>query len=205
MWSKCADSFKILHVVDNKVVNSEALTLFKNDFRKSIEPADKLTLNYSETNFEIESHEMFDALYTQAGEFVACTGIFKRAQWPTGMYRLLNRTYFNPSFRESHRFSFFASDYLLPGQVQRCKSPLNLIFVSRQGKNGGHFLKKLQARPYFKDRYEVSKDYIQVAPGMDDKCFQKILFHKNDPSVKFQLQAVDDLNHLPAGIKDVVL
>lgn len=146
---------------------------------------------------------MFDALYTDAGEFVACTGIFSRPPWHSGMYRLLNRTYFNPQFRTTHGFSFFASDYLLPDQIERCQTALDFTFVSRQGVNGGNFLRKLQRRAFFKEHYSVSDDYIQVAAGLDRFSFQKILFYKKNPRLNLILKSVTDLNSLPDNIKDV--
>jgi len=190
-------------VVDNNVVSPEALNIFYSHFEKILKPADRLAENYSRQNFKIESHEMFDALFTEDGQFVACTGILKKAEWPAGMYRLLNRTYFNPNFRKSHSFSFFASDYLLPGQIERCRSSLDFTFVSRQGVNGGHFLKKLQKRPFFVKNYDVSEDYIQVAPGLDEKSFQKILFYKKNKVQQITLKAVASLELLPAGIKEI--
>jgi len=202
LWSKIRDSYKILHIVDNKTVNEDAVKIFLTDFSNCQNPADKLSGNYSPENFNIEGHEMFDALYTDAGQFVACTGIFSRAPWQAGMYRLLNRTYFNPQFRTKHGFSFFASDYLLPAQIERCKSPLDFTFVSRQGVNGGNFLKRLQQRPFFKEHYQVSSDYIQVAAGLDQFSFQKILFYKKNPQLNLILKSVTDLQSLPEGIKD---
>jgi hypothetical protein len=202
LWSKTRDSFKILHIVDNKIVNAEALNIFYSDFQKTLNPSDRLAENYSRANFQIESHEMFDALYTEDGQFVACTGILKKPEWPRGMYRLLNRTYFSPLFRKSHSFSFFASDFLLPAQIERCQSPLDFTFVSRQGTNGGHFLKKLQKRPFFYKNYRVSEDYIQVAAGLDEKSFQKILYYKKNPATEFKINSVSSLELLPNGIKE---
>lgn len=147
-------------------------------------------------------HEMFDALYTEGGQFVACTGIFSRPAWPPGMFRLLNRTFFNPHFRTKNGFSFFASDYLLPSQIERCKSALDFTFVSRQGVNGGNFLKKLQQRPFFREHYVVSDDYIQVAAGLDQFSFQKILFYKKNPGTHYLLKSVSDHQLLPDGIRE---
>lgn len=203
MWSIVGDSFKILHIVNNNVVNSEALNLFFSDFKKSLSGRDKLSDNYSEANFNIKSHLMFDALYTKSGDFVACTGIFKRPQWPTGMYRLLNRTFFSREFRKSHQFSYFASDYLLPSQIKNCKAELDFTFVSRQGINGGNFLKKLQQRPFFKNHYRVSEFFVQVAPSIDEKSFQKILYYKKNPNFSIQLPGVAELKQIPNGIKEV--
>jgi len=202
LWSKTRDSFKILHIVDNNVVNSEALRRFYADFEKILKPSDRLAENYSRENFNIESHLMFDALYTEDDQLVACTGILKKPEWPNGMYRLLNRTYFNPLFRKTHKFSFFASDYLLPDQAARCHQSLDFTFVSRQGINGGNFLKKLQSRPFFKKDYRVSENYVQVAAGLDEKCFQKILFYKKNHATDFRLNTVSSLNLLPTGVKE---
>lgn len=202
MWSKSRDSFKVLHIVDNKIVNEAALKFFLSDFQKCLKPTDKLAENYSIANLHIEEHEMFDALYTDNGEFVACTGIFTRAPWPSGMFRLLNRTYFNPRFRTGHGFAYFASDYLLPGQIERCHCPLDFTFVSRQGVNGGNFLKKLQRRPFFSQHYRVSDNYVQVALGIDEKSFQKILYYKKNPAFSLTLKSVKDLRQLPEGLED---
>jgi hypothetical protein len=185
-----------LHIVENESVNPEALEIFQKDFQNSLTPADKLHENYSNGSLDIPSHVMFDALYTLDGEFVACTGIYRRPQWPAGAYRLLNRTFFSHRFRNSHHFGFYASDYLVPGQVQNCKSDLKFTFVSRQGKNGGNFLAKLQTRPFFKNDYRVSDMFIQVVPGgLSINCFQKILYH-NTSAEKFVFTGVSHLDEL---------
>jgi hypothetical protein len=139
---------------------------------------------------------MFDSLYTLNGQFVACTGIYRRPQWPKGAYRLLNRTFFGHNFRKSHNFRFYASDYLLPVQIKNCKTDLEFTFVSRQGKNGGFFLEKLQRRPFFKSHYRVSEKFIQVVPGgQSPQCFQKILYYNNSDR-SFEFFGVENLDNL---------
>jgi hypothetical protein len=177
MWSELDSNYRLLNIVSNSVVEPVALELFYKNFSDSLSKADRLQKNYSLEKFDIAGHLMFDALYNQENQLVACAGIYHREGWPVDTYRLLNRTYFMPQFRDQYQFHFFASDYILPFQIQACSFDLKFSFVSREGVYAGHFLKKLQARPFFKKHYQISEQYIQVVPGVFDKVsFQKILF-----------------------------
>jgi len=187
VWSQLDNSFQLLTVVQNSILNTDALARFSADFAQQSSERDRLKNNYTLESLDVENHVMFDALYTKAGQFVACSGIYRRPAWPAGAYRLLNRTFFGPSFRTSGVFRFYASDHILPSQLERCTAKLSFKFVSRQGPFAANFLKTLQQRPLFANNYRLSEAFIQVVPDVYDAfSFQKILYTK-DPSDSFYL------------------
>lgn len=197
MWSQLDNSFQLLTIVQNSGLNEEAFAKFSADFSALNNTRDRLKNNYTLDKLDVAHHLMFDALYTRAGKFVACAGIYRRHGWPAGAYRLLNRTFFSPQFRDPARFRFFASDYILPSQLSRCSVSLDFKFVSRQGVFAGNFLRTLQRRPLFCDAYHLSTAYIQVVPNVfDPLSFQKILYCKVDQTASYRFNSVSKLDKI---------
>lgn len=195
MWQALDDRFKILDVVVNGVISEKAKLRFQNDLAVYLATDDRLKENYTEAALDLPHHMMFSALYDNEGQFVACSGIYRREKWPEGCFRLLNRTFYSPKFRSSAGFSFFGADYILPHQLKGLSAPMGFSFVSREGAYAGLFMKKLAQRPVFKD-YSISSEYIQVVPDVFDKySFQKILY-RNNAGPKIEFTGCDHLSQI---------
>lgn len=198
MWLDINSQYKLLRIVRNSTTSEPALDQFYADFFSCFKESDRLNKNYALDRFDIKNHVMFDALYSQKNEFIACAGIYRRSAWPEGAFRLLNRTYYNPIFRKQSEFQFFGSDYILPIQFSEMHTQPEFSFVSREGPFAGLFLKKLLARQFFQSHsFKVSDVFIQVVPGVFDRlAFQKILYCKHNTQGGFSFSAVANLNDL---------
>lgn len=203
MWTDLSSEFRLLHIVQNTVLNTSASARFFADFEEAFRLVknDRLSINYTSDNMDLSGHQMFDALYDHEGNFVACSGIYRRENWPEGAFRLLNRTFYSPAFRKPAQFQFFGSDWILPYQLSLCEAKMPLTFVSREGRNAHLSLKQINQRKIFASQYRISEDFIQVVPGVFDRyAFQKILYRKSGAEQKFEFIAASSLADAEAQI-----
>ena len=78
--------------IDTFEISDPLISTFE-EFRKQQESRnDKLSHNYSCSNFNFLEQEAFSIGYKNNNPFLFST-IFRRQQWPTGAYRILNRTW----------------------------------------------------------------------------------------------------------------
>lgn len=203
MWTDLSAEFRLLHVVQNAEVNPAACERFFADLEEALRlvKTDRLSTNYTAENIDLSGHQMFDALYDQHGNFVACAGIYRRESWPAGAFRLLNRTFYSPAFRRPERFQFLGSDWILPYQVKHCEIEMPLTFVSREGRNAHFSLAQISKRSVFAPDYRISDTFIQVVPGIFDRhSFQKILYRKLNPEQTFEFTAANSLKDAESHI-----
>ncbi|MFN8792572.1 MAG: hypothetical protein ACK5Y2_14045 [Bdellovibrionales bacterium] len=169
-------------VVSDGAVNTEALDRLLRDLdnlrcRASLKP------NYSLEGLEIQKALGFDVLRRDSGEFIAMSGVLNGGRYPDGIYRVLNRAYFNPKYRTSHfSTSAWASKYILPWQIEKYREKFKLIFVSRERPSGRRFL-KYWVQNLAPDRsWLVSNRMVHVAPkGQGQGCFQYIAYKEYSP------------------------
>lgn len=179
-------------VVTDGKINGESFERLMRDL-SGLRCRDSLRPNYTAEGLEIEKTLSFDVLRRETGEFIAMSGVLNGGRYPDGVYRVLNRVYFNPKYRStSFTSSSWASRYILPWQIRKYREKFRLIFVSRERPSGRHFL-NYWVRNLAPDRdWVVSDRLVHVAPrGQNQRCFQYIAYKEYAP-VSWNYNSVDE-------------
>lgn len=134
-----------------------------------------LRANYTPANLDIESHLIFSCV-TENSSIIAFCGIYNGGRYPTGVYRILNRSFIASQGRTLGLYDCFLSRHILPEQLSRTKHLLDTIFVSRPGLSGKPFLEFWKTHCAPKDlQWSISTERVHVAPrGVKRDCYQYI-------------------------------
>ena len=172
-----------------KILNTPYDETFKFLLKKIENGSDRLNKNYTFQKLDLKGHLTFDLLVSE-GHIVAFSGIYNGDRYPKGIYRVLNRTYVTPEFRSKSIFDGLNSKYLLPLQLEEFKGYLDIIFVSRQGMRGKHFLRKWIKTCAPLGTWLIPEEFIQVANGISSDCFQNVAILKIDPKKFWSLRTI---------------
>ncbi|MBC85728.1 MAG: hypothetical protein CL677_01005 [Bdellovibrionaceae bacterium] len=143
---------------------------------EAIQKEDKKGINYSPDSLRLVEHLSFDLLLDEDERILSFCGLFNGGRYPPGVYRALNRTWFHPSVRNSGPFSFLASNYILPQQLEQCGTEISTLFISREGRFGHHFLEFWKRHQADHTNWTLSSGFVHVAPeGSTQSCYQRIL------------------------------
>lgn len=141
--------------------------------------------NYTSVSFDLSGHLTYDILFdTDNDQIVAGCGIYRKPDYPRGVYRILNRTFVAPEYRSTKPpYPAYESRLLLPHQLQEFADEIAVAFVSRNGRGAYRFLQYWADELAPSDGWSVSSGFVHVAPdGWNQKCFQYIVqkeFSKN--------------------------
>lgn len=168
--------FKVINVIDNGKIVSEWITPLEKLLLKISSSSDRLAQNYNLENMRLQEHLSFDVLVNEKNEIISFAGVYSGGRYPEGVYRVLNRTWVHEDYRVSHgAFLYLTSKYILPMQLERLKSKLKLVFVSRERLTGRRFLLKWAQHQPQPELWKVSEAFVQVVPNIEKKsCYQYI-------------------------------
>jgi hypothetical protein len=168
--------FSVINIINNGQVVSEWITPLEKLLQKISSGEDRLAQNYSLQNMKLAEHLSFDILLNEKNEIISFAGVYNGGRYPEGVYRVLNRTWVHEDYRVSHgAFLYLTSKCILPVQLERLKSELKLVFVSRERLTGRRFLHKWVQHQEQPELWKVSEDLVQVVPNVEKKsCYQYI-------------------------------
>ena len=142
---------------------------------------DKRWQNYKPETLDLVSHLTYDILVDEiTGDILTGCGVYHGNRYGQGIYRIMNRVFLNPKYRQNNKeYPFWATRYLLSEQLQLCEGQIDFPFVSREGKFAHHFLDlwTKEARETGLGEWVVSEGFAHVAPkGRNKKCYQRIAY-----------------------------
>ncbi len=134
--------------------------------------------NYTQDALDLTGHALFDLAVDENKNIGTFCGVYNGGRYPAGVYRLLNRVYVTPHFRNRHGLHMaLATKYLLPAQYEEICDRSDLVFVSREGALGRESLGRWLRVHWGHSAWRVHPRYVQVVPGVRNKrTFQAIAY-----------------------------
>ena len=164
--------------IDTFEISDPLISTFE-EFRKQQESRnDKLSHNYSCSNFNFLEQEAFSIGYKNNNPFLFST-IFRRQQWPTGAYRILNRTW--KVDRHSHVST--GIDQIFLDMVSRQiswlrenKKDFKIAFISREHNSRNTLHNVAKSLNMHNNVFHVFENRVWVCNGPHENCLQDILY-----------------------------
>lgn len=163
----------------NETLSERLETFFSTEMSQ-----DKRHKNYLPELLDLKSHLSYDILMDEAsGDIVTGCGVYNGGRYAQGIYRIMNRVFIHPNYRQQSKdYPFLATKHLLVDQMSRLEAQIDFAFVSREGKYANHFLELWikAAQDAGLGKWVISDGFAHVAPkGRNKKCFQRIAYPSN--------------------------
>ena len=161
-------------VYKNEIVNSELADNLLTTIASHKQQFGPLYQNYSAERLDLAGHLAFDVLLDEStGSIVAGCGAYNGGRYPSGVYRVLNRSFVMPSYRSASTFQLLNTQYILRNQLIENSDEIETAFVSREGPDGHRFL-NWWAKKYAEffpecETWNLSKEFFHVAPKSNKK------------------------------------
>ena len=167
----------IYNVITNgNITDQKMYDLFLQQLENIQHSEDELKDNYLLDRMDLPNHKSLDMLLD--GDNVVCfSGLYHRPSWPSGFYRISNRTYVVPKYRTSS-YNFINPSNIGPFQVERYKSDIRLAFISRENAKGRFYFKKLQRVVDYYTDWNISDRMVQLVNSESKSSYQYII-HKS--------------------------
>jgi hypothetical protein len=177
---------RIVNVKSRDEWNLKGKNLLEHTLAGIAEGDDRRKINYSGKRLDLENHLAFDLLLDAASEEVlAFCGVYNGGRYPKGVFRVLNRVYVHPKFRnpkglfEALGKQTLLSQTLLPFHLWKYSDEIKTAFVSREAPLGRHFLKRWLLNNAPDQNWQMKNDLVHVAPGgKDQSCFQFVVYRQ---------------------------
>ncbi len=159
-------------------IDDPLISIFEN-FRKEQESRnDPLSYNYSRLNFNFSEQEAFSIGYKNNNPFLFST-IFRRAQWPLGAYRILNRTW--KVERQTHLSKSVDQLFLDMIQCQiswlkENREDFKIAIITREHNSRNTLTSLAQSLNIGNDKFQLYNKRVWVCNGPEKNCFQDILY-----------------------------
>lgn len=139
---------------------------------------DKLSQNYSLLNFKFEDQEAFSIGYKNSNPELFST-IFRRQMWPSGAYRILNRTW--KVDRQTHISTSIDKIFLdmIEQQIswlKENKQDFKIAFISREHNSRNTLRNVARSLNMHGDKFHVYENRVWMCKGPEENCFQDILY-----------------------------
>lgn len=154
--------------------------------------------NYTYENMDFKNHLTYDLLLTDDDEIICFSGLYSRPGWGERIYRSSNRTYVNPKFR-NNAYNFYNPMYIVPHQVTKFQSHIDIVFSSREHYKSEFFFKKAKTVVDFYKDWVIMDNMIKVVPTSTKKsAYQKVIV-KSFTGAKLPFASItkDEWNMLP--------
>jgi len=163
-------------ITDGGITNQEMYDLFLQQLENIQQSEDKLKDNYLLDRMDLPNHKSLDMLFN-GNDIVCFSGLYHRPSWPSGFYRISNRTYVVPKYRTSS-YSFINPSNIGPFQIDRHKADIRLAFISRENAKGRFYFKKLQRVVKYYADWNISDRMVQLVNSEFQSSYQYII-HKS--------------------------
>lgn len=179
--------FTLLPVYDRTSgFHPEGVRLLETTCDTIVRGRDKRAANYRFSEFDFENYHSLYMLLDSNGSVVAFEGVYRRSWWPSGVWRVKNRTWIAPEHRAlyGHRkrpdWNFVVPRYLSSFLIQRISQEADALFVSMEGATAQRKLALVRdnAAKYWRSSlpWEVWDRYVKVAEGEGPSSWQAIFF-----------------------------
>lgn len=165
-----------------KVINKSALKLLE-DALNSYGPAfGRKWRNYLTDALDLTGHLAYDICIDRRTRGVICgCGVYSGNRYPQGVFRVMNRSFVMPDFRQKGPYELLSTRLLLGKQLDELKDEISACFVSREGPFGHYFLKRWskQYSSYYpgEESWQVPPQFFKVVPkGRSASAYQSIAF-----------------------------
>lgn len=151
-----------------------------NDFLNCLEEIkiskDSKKDNYLPENFKLEEQYEISVIYRN-NKLVAFSTLFRNKNYPPNYYRILNRSYKDPSIRWGKPAFYILSKLMLEPQLSKAKD-LNAecVFVSSEGKRGKWLKKWVEGANKNNFNFIQINGMVKVCGGNVKKCFQNVAY-----------------------------
>jgi len=174
-------SLRLINVArDRRIIcDQHHVDLIKAECERIASGDDRLASNYSWDNLHVSEHESFDLLM-HGDDIVTWCGLFNGGRYSEGVYRIMNRLYLNPRFRDS-LYPAYARELIYPYQRQQHVDKIKLLFLSRQDIKGKYHLKRWIKYHCSETGWRLSKKMVQVSDCQQRSCYQYIAFKQFTP------------------------
>lgn len=170
------NQFKHINIVTNNKIccDSKWINLIKKECDSIAKSNDSLAKNYTWDNLQVEKHKSFDIL-VHNDEIVSWCGLFNGGRYPTGIYRIMNRLYLNPKYRNK-KYPAYARHILYPYQRSVHKDDIKMLFLSRDGLAGKYHNLRWIKYSSGEEGWTLSDYMIQVCNAEKKGCYQYISY-----------------------------
>jgi hypothetical protein len=154
--------------------------IWLNDFLNCLERIklsnDEKKDNYLPENFKLNEQQEICTVYFE-NKLVAFSTLFRNKNYPSNYYRILNRSYKDPSIRWSKPAFFILSKIMLEPQIKKAEY-LNAecVFVSSEGKRSKWLKKWVEGANTNNFNFIQINGMVKVCGGNIKKCFQNVAY-----------------------------
>lgn len=169
-----------MHAITWKPGENESLDVLFNELReKQYHMNDRLSRNYDTHMFSqvVALTITFDVDQTP----LVCSTISRKQIWPTGVYRIYNRTWKPVEKRKQSIHKGVTPEMALTGKNQiewlRDNADCKLYFFSRETRNWRKFSILSLMRDYNMKFVDGVYEYLMCENPNDDKCWQTMIYN----------------------------
>jgi hypothetical protein len=172
---------KLIHVASQGqlICEQHYVDMIQHECQKILASGHRLAANYSWDNLQVREHQNFDMLL-HGDEIVTWCGLYNGLRYPAGVFRIMNRLYLNPLYRQA-LYPAYARDMIYPYQLAQNVDKIKVLFLSRDDIKGKFHLKRWVKYHCGEPGWRVSKNMVQVSDCRKRSCYQYIAFKTREP------------------------
>lgn len=137
---------------------------------------DKYAANYTRKMLDLFGHKSFDVLFDDDDNLIGWCGLYNGNRYPDGVYRIMNRLYINPNYRQKV-FNLPITRQLYEDQIARNEKDIKFLFLSRNEEKGIYHLKRW-IQTCNEPGWVLSDGFVKVANCESKLCYQYIAYKK---------------------------
>ena len=170
-------SFKHIILIENNTLvgDEKYFNMVESECEKIVVSSDKYAENYSFKRLDLFGHKAFDILVNNDSKLVGWCGLYNGGRYPEGIFRIMNRLYIAPDYRENYFNPITRSLYF--DQRKRHEPSIKMLFLSRNEKKGRLHVKKW-VKDCKEEGWSVSDNLVKVANCEKKACYQYIAYKK---------------------------